>query len=130
MKKLLPIFALFLIISGCSTAPEPSEPPISQLNVRETWSGYARGPGGDCPDAEVELQILEDFSIIGMAHARDYDLNIRLKGKMTFDGELKASGTGFGFNVTYNGKFLSDSASGKWNSSWPNCYGTWELAKN
>ena len=131
MKKFLSVFALFLIITGCSTAPEPSSaPPGDPLSVRETWSGYAKGPGGECPDSDVELQILEDFSIIGMAQTRKYDLKIRLKGKMTFDGELKASGTGAGFNVTYKGKFLRDSASGKWNSSWPNCRGTWELAKN
>jgi hypothetical protein len=130
MKKFLPIIALFLIISGCSTAPEPSEPSASQLNVREIWSGYAKGPGGECPDSEVQLKILEDSSIIGMAYASGYDLTIHLKGKMTYDGELKASGTGAGFNVTYKVKFSSDSASGKWSSSWPNCFGTWELAKN
>ena len=131
MKKFLPLFALFLIIAGCSTAPGPSEEPSpAPLNVRETWSGYSKGPGGECPNCEVQLKILEDFSIIGMAYSRKYDLTIRLKGKLTYDGKLHASGTGSGFNVKYNGKLLSDTASGRWNSSWPNCYGIWELAKN
>ena len=130
MKKILPIFALFLIISGCSTAPEPSEPLASQLNVLETWSGYARGSGGECPDSDVQFKILEDNTIIGMSHASKYGLTIHLKGKMTYDGELRASGTGSGFDVKFKGKFLKDSASGKWSSNWPNCYGTWELAKN
>jgi hypothetical protein len=130
MKKFLTIIALLLIISGCSTAPKPSEPSVSPLNVRETWSGYARGSGGDCPDSEVQFKILEDFSIIGMSHASKYDLTIHLKGKLTFDGELRASGTGAGFDVKFKGKFFQNSASGQWSSNWPNCYGTWELAKN
>lgn len=131
MKKFLSVLALFLIIVGCSTAPAPSEPPVSQFNVRETWSGFAKGSGGDCPDTEVEIKILEDFSIIGNAYSPDYDLKIRLKGKLSYDGQLKASGTGSGFNVTYKGKFLSNNtASGRWNSSYSKCYGTWKLAKN
>ena len=130
MKKFLSIIALLLIISACSTAPNPSEPPPSPLNVIETWSGYAKGSGGDCPDSEVQFNVLKDYSIIGMSHARKYDLTIHLEGKMTYDGELRASGSGSGFNVKFKGKFFKDSASGKWSSSWPNCYGTWELAKN
>ena len=130
MKKILPIIALLLIISGCSAAPKPSELSASQLNVRETWSGYAKGSGGECPDSDVRLNILDDYTIIGMAHANAYDLTIHLKGKMTFDGQLRASGTGSGFAVKFKGKFSKDSASGKWSSNWPNCHGTWELAKN
>jgi hypothetical protein len=55
MKKLLPIIALFLIITGCSTV---TESPTAQLNVIETWTGYAKGRGGDCSDAEVRLMYL------------------------------------------------------------------------
>ncbi|MEJ2099511.1 MAG: hypothetical protein P8X68_06000 [Desulfobacterales bacterium] len=130
MKKFLSIIALLLIISACSAAPKPSDPSPSPLNVRETWSGYAKGSGGECPDSEVQFKILDDFSIVGMSYASKYGLTIHLKGKMTYDGQLRASGTGSGFDVKFKGKFFKDSASGKWSSNWPNCHGTWELAKN
>jgi hypothetical protein len=130
MKKFLSIIALLSIISACSTAAKTSERSPSPLNVRETWSGYAKGSGGDCPDSKVQFKVLDDFSIIGMSYASKYGLTIHLKGKMTYDGELRASGTGSGFDVKFKGKFLKNSASGKWSSNWPNCYGTWELAKN
>ena len=132
MKRFLSVFALFLIIVGCSTAPapSPSTPPASLLDVIETWSGTAKGVGGDCPSSEVNLNILEDFSISGMAVVEDYDLHIRLEGKLTNDGKLRASGSGAGFNVKYKGNFNTDTASGTWTSNWPNCHGWWNLAKN
>ncbi|MEJ2475789.1 MAG: 2TM domain-containing protein, partial [Desulfobacterales bacterium] len=45
-----------LLITGCSTV---TEPPTGQLDVIETWTGYATGRGGDCSDAEVRVKILE-----------------------------------------------------------------------
>ncbi len=135
MKTFLPIIALFLIISGCSSAPQPStpvfEPSSTHLNVIETWSGYAQQKGaGECSDADVQLNILEDYSIIGVAQVITYDIAIKLEGKLSFDGLFRASGTGGGFNVIYEGKFQRNSASGTWRTNWPDCKGTWELAKN
>ena len=127
MKKFLSIIALFLIISGCSTV---SESPTAQLNVIETWTGYAKGRGGDCSDADVEVQILEDYSIIGTAQVFDFNMIIRLKGQLSGDGELTASGFGAGgVSVSYKGNFSGSAASGTWIANRPGCDGTWELAK-
>ena len=135
MKTFLPVIALFLIISGCSSAPQPSttlsESPSTHLNVIATWSGYAKHKGaGECSDADVQLNILEDYSIIGIAEVITYDITIELKGRLSFDGVFHATGTGGGFNVIYEGNFQRESASGTWRTNWPGCKGTWELAKN
>jgi hypothetical protein len=128
MKKILSIIALFLIITGCSTV---TESPTNQLNVIETWSGYATGRGGDCSDAEVQVKILEDYSIIGTAQATDFNMTFHLKGQLTGDGKLRASGFGGGgVSVSYKGNVNGSSASGTWVSSRAGCDGTWEMAKN
>ena len=127
MKKFLPIIALLLIITGCSTV---SESPTVQLNVIETWTGYAKGRGGDCSDAEVQVNVLDDYSIIGTAQVTDFNMVIQLKGQLSGDGELRATGFGAGgVAVSYKGNFNGGSASGTWISSRPGCDGTWELAK-
>jgi hypothetical protein len=135
MKKFLPFIALFLIISGCSSVPQPStaffESSSAHIKVIETWSGYAKHKGGgECSDADVQLNVLEDYSITGVAQVIGYNMTIRLKGKLSFDGVFHASGTGGGFNVVYEGNFQRNSASGTWRTNWPGCKGTWELAKN
>ena len=127
MKKIFPIIALFLIITGCSTV---AESPTVQHNVLETWTGYAKGRGGDCSDAELQVKILEDYSIIGTAIVTDFNMIIKLKGQLSGNGELRASGFGAGgVAVSYKGNFNGSSASGTWISSRPGCDGTWELAK-
>ena len=127
MKKFLPIIALFLIIAGCSTV---TESPTAQLNVIETWTGYAKGRGSDCSDADVQVQVLEDYSITGTAQVNDFNMIIHLKGQLSGDGELIATGFGGGgVAVSYKGNFNGSSASGTWVSSRPGCNGTWELAK-
>ena len=126
MRLFLSFIALCLIIAGCSTVPESSS---NQLNVIETWSGYATGRGADCPDSDVQLKILEDFSIVGIAQTTEFEMTIRLKGKLSDDGKLHASGVGGGgVAITFKGTFNGNSASGKWISSRA-CAGTWELAK-
>lgn len=126
MKIYLPIIALLLVIAGCSTVPESSP---NQLNVIETWSGYATGRGADCPDSDVQLKILEDFSIVGIAQTTEFGMTIRLKGKLSDDGKLHVSGGGAGgVTITFKGTFNGNSASGKWISNRA-CAGTWELAK-
>ena len=127
MKKFLSIIALFLIITGCSTV---TESPTDQLNVIEIWTGYATGRGGDCSDAEVQVKILEDYSIIGTAQATDFNMIFHLKGQLSGDGELRASGFGGGgVAVSYKGNVYGSSASGTWVSSRSGCDGTWEMAK-
>ena len=127
MKKFLPIIVLFLIIAGCSTV---SESPTAQLNVIEIWTGYAKGRGGDCSDANVQVQVLEDYSITGTAQVTDFNMIIHLKGQLSGDGQLRATGFGGGgVAVSYKGNFNGSSASGTWVSSRPGCDGTWELAK-
>jgi hypothetical protein len=79
MIKLLSIFGLFLFIVGCSTA---AVQPQNQLAVIETWSGYAIGKGAECSDAEVEIKVLEDFSIIGRAQSTERLVIIQLRGKL------------------------------------------------
>lgn len=128
MRKFLTVIALFLIIAGCSTV---TESPTAQLNVLETWTGYAKGRGGDCSDADVEVQVLEDHSIIGTAQVIDFNMTIKLKGQLSGDGELRATGFGAGgVAVSYKGNFNGSVASGTWISSRPGCDGTWDLAKN
>ncbi len=128
MKKFVSMIALLLIITGCSTFPESSP---NQLNVIETWTGYAKGRGGDCSDAEVRVKILEDFSITGVAHATDFNITVILKGTLSDEGMLHATGSGGGgVSVTYKGIFNGDAASGTWVSNRVGCDGTWELAKN
>jgi hypothetical protein len=127
MKKYLTLIALLLIIAGCSTV---TESPTVQLNVLETWTGYARARGGDCSDADVQVQVLEDYSIIGTAQVTDFNMMIKLKGQLSRDGELRASGFGAGgITVLYKGNFNGRAASGTWTSSRSGCDGTWELAK-
>jgi hypothetical protein len=128
MKKIFPIIALFLIITGCSTV---TESPTVQHNVLETWTGYAKGRGGDCSDAELQVKILEDYSIIGTAQVNDFNMIIQIKGQRSGDGKLHASGFGgAGVAVSFKGNFNGSAASGTWISSRPGCDGTWELAKN
>ena len=127
MKKFLPIIALLLIVTGCSTV---TESPTAQLNVIETWTGYAKGRGGDCSDAEVQVNVLDDYSIVGTAVVTDFAMIIKLKGQLSGDGELRATGFGAGgVAVSYKGSFNGGSAFGTWISSRPGCDGTWELAK-
>ena len=131
MKKFLSIIALFLLITGCSTVTTVTEPPTGQLNVIETWTGYATGRGGDCSDAEVQVKILEDYSIIGTAQATDFNMIFHLKGQLSGDGKLIASGFGGGgVAVSYKGSVNGSSASGTWVSSRAGCDGTWKMAKN
>lgn len=129
MKKFLAVIALILIFAGCSTVTESPTPTV-QLNVLETWTGYAKGRGGDCSDAEVQVKVLEDYSIIGTAQVTDFNMIIQLKGQLSGEGELRATGFGAGgVAVSYKGNFNGSSASGTWISSRPGCDGTWELAK-
>ena len=129
MIKLLSIFGLFLFIVGCSTT---AVSPQNQLAVIETWSGYANGRGAQCPDADVKVQILEDFSIIGKAYTTERNLIIHLRGKIDPNRNFLASGSGFGgATVTYKGSINGNSGSGTWDSSLSvhRCEGTWELSK-
>jgi hypothetical protein len=132
MKKIISVFALFLIVAGCSMIPQLSapEPAPSNLNVIQTWTGYATGHGGDCSDADVDVQVLEDYSITGYANATNFNVIIKLRGQLSPDGVLHATGIGTGgVNVTYEGTVKGNSASGTWKSDYYSCYGTWELAK-
>ena len=86
--------------------------------------------GGDCSDADVQVQVLEDYSIIGTANVFDFNMIIKLKGQLSVDGELLASGFGAGgVSVSYKGNFNGSAASGTWVANRPGCDGTWELAK-
>ncbi|MFC1882840.1 hypothetical protein ACFL2S_15290 [Thermodesulfobacteriota bacterium] len=128
MKKLFFILGLFIFMASCSTIPSSSP---DHQNVIETWSGYATGYGGDCSDANVEVKILEDFSVIGQAHAIEFNMIIRLKGKLISDGGFQAYGSGSGgVSVEYKGSLNGDSASGTWISNRAGCQGTWKLTKN
>jgi len=127
MKKLFFILGLLIFMASCSTIPSSSP---NHQNVIETWSGYATGYGGDCSDANVEVEILEDFSIIGIAHSTEFNMIIRLRGKLISDGGFHAYGSGSGgVSVEYKGSLNGDSASGTWTSSRAGCRGTWKLAK-
>ena len=131
MIKLLSILGLFLFIVGCSTT---AIQPQNQLAVIETWSGYAIGRGAECSDAEVDIKVLEDFSIIGTAQSTERLVVIQLRGKLAVDRGFVASGSGGGsIHVTFEGIIKGDSGSGKWDSdvgSHGSCGGTWKLAKN
>ena len=127
MKKLFFILGLLIFMASCSTIPSSSP---NHQNVIETWSGYATGFGGDCSDANVEVKILEDFSILGVARATEFNMIIRLRGKLISDTEFQAYGSGSGgVTVEYKGSLNGDSASGTWTSSRVGCRGTWKLAK-
>lgn len=128
MIKQLSILGLFLFLVSCSTT---AVQPENQLAVIETWSGYAIGRGAECADAKVEVKVLEDYSIKGVAHANRFNLIIRLRGKVDPNNDFFATGAGSGgVFVTYKGIVNGDSASGTWDSSLDDCRGTWELAKN
>ena len=131
MIKLLSILGLFIFIVSCSTA---AFQPQNQLAAIETWSGYAIGRGAECSDAEVEIKVLEDFSIIGTAQSTERLVIIQLRGKLDADRGFVVSGSGGGrIHVTYEGIIKGDSGSGKWDAdvgSHGTCGGTWKLAKN
>ena len=131
MIKFLSILGLFIFIVSCSTA---AFQPQNQLAAIETWSGYAIGRGAECSDAEVEIKVLEDFSIIGTAQSTERLVIIQLRGKLDADRGFVVSGSGGGsIHVTYEGIIKGDSGSGKWDAdvgSHGICGGTWKLAKN
>jgi hypothetical protein len=128
MKKLFLILGLLIFMASCSTIPSSSP---NHLNVIETWSGYATGYGGECSDANVEVKILEDFSIEGIARSTEFSMIIMLRGQLISGGGFHAYGTGAGgVSVEYKGSLNGDSASGTWTSSRVGCKGTWKLAKN
>ena len=103
---------------------------LGSSNIAPEWTGYAKGRGGDCSDADVQVQVLEDYSIIGTAQVFDFNMIIKLKGQRSGDGKLRASGFGAGgVSVSYKGNFNVSTASGTWIANRPGCEGTWELAK-
>lgn len=128
MTKLLSILGLLLLIVSCSTT---AVQPQNRLDVIETWSGYAVGRGAECSNAEVEVNVLEDFSINGIAQATSYNLTIPLKGKMDPNNNFRASGRGSGgVFVTYIGIVNGETASGTWETNMSDCQGTWKMEKN
>jgi hypothetical protein len=128
MKRLFIVLGLFIIMASCANIPSSSP---NHQKVIETWSGYATGYGGECSDANVEVKILEDFSIIGVAQSTEFNMMISLRGKLVPDGGFKAHGSGSGgVTVDYKGSINGDSASGTWTSSRVGCQGTWRLTKN
>ena len=128
MTKLFSIFGLLIFIASCSTT---AVQPQNQLAVLETWSGYAKGIGAECSDAEVEVKILEDLSIKGEALATSYNVKIPLKGKVDRNNNFRARGSGGGgIMITYKGIVSGETASGTWETNVADCQGTWKMAKN
>jgi hypothetical protein len=128
MTKLFSILGLLIFIVSCSTT---AVQPQNQLAVLETWSGFAKGIGAECSDAEVEVKILEDFSIKGLALATSYNMKIPLRGKVDPNKNFHASGSGGGgISVTYKGIVSGETASGTWETNVADCQGTWKMAKN
>ena len=127
MGKLSFFIGFLLILTGCiTTADSPENRPA----VIETWIGRAVGIGAECSDAEVNVSVLEDLTIVGKAISTEYNLIVQLKGKLDQNRQFVASGSGVGgVSVTYKGNIAGDSASGTWISSRAGCEGTWKMAK-